>query len=212
LEKDEILEFVKNLKIKDHVILFYANPKDKHDVLFTYLQAGLEKGEAVAYVASQESPEQIEQAMQEFGIDVEQYEKSDALRIIDYRDWYIIDGIFDMKKTIMLWKNLFDESIVKGFKGLRVAGEMACFFENSMVKELIEYESALHKTLEISMIGMCAYDSDLVAAQEDGIELLLNLLDMHPKVICDNSYSLSFHFSPKSTKQSEPFIAWEKFS
>jgi len=211
LEKDKILEFVKNLKIKDHVILFYANPKEKHDVLFTYLKAGLEKGEAVAYVASQESPEQIEQAMRDFGIDVKQYEKNGALRIIDYRDWYIIDRKFNVKKTIELWKNLFDESIAKGFKGLRVTGEMACFFENGMVKELIEYENVLHKTLEIPMIGICAYDSNLIASQEDGIELLLNLLNMHSKFICDNSYSLSLHFSPKSTKQLEPFIAWEKF-
>lgn len=210
MEKDEILEFVKNLKVKDHVIFFYANPKDKHDILFTYLKAGLEDCEAVAYVASQESPEQIKRAMRDFGIDVEQYKRNDALRIINYKEFYIIDGKFDIKKTIILWEKLFNESMLKGFKGFRVAGEMACFFENGMVKELIEYERALHKNFEIEMIGICAYDSNLITAQKDGVELLLNLLNTHSKVVCDNSYSLSFHFSPYSTRQIERFIAWER--
>jgi len=196
LEKNEILEFVKNMKITDHVILFYTNPEDKHDVLFTYLKAGIDKGEAVAYVASQESPEQIKQAMQEFGINVEQYEKIGALRVIDYIDFYIIDGEFNMKKTIRLWKKLLDETAAKGFKGLRVTGETACFFENGMVKKLIEYERAFHKSLEIPMMAICAYDSNLLLAEERGVELLLDLLNAHSEFIYDtNSYGTSLHFS-----------------
>jgi len=35
LEKSEILEFVKRMKAKEHVIMFYSKPKDKHQVLFT---------------------------------------------------------------------------------------------------------------------------------------------------------------------------------
>lgn len=178
MEKDEIIAYVKNMKATDHVILFYTNPREKYDILFTYLKAGLERGEAAAYVAGQEHPEQIKQAMREFNIDVEQYEKNGALRVIDYTDWYIIDGKFDMPKTIGLWKKLLDESTAKGFKGLRVTGEMACFFENKMVKELVEYERALHRSLEIPLTAICAYDQEVVA-KEGGVELLLDLLNAH---------------------------------
>lgn len=178
MQKNEIVEFVKNMKATDHVILLYTNPKEKHDVLFTYLKAGLERGEAAAYVAGQEHPEQIKQAMREFGIDVGRYEKNGALRVIDYRDWYIIDGKFDVSKTLGLWKKILDESTAKGFKGLRVTGEMVCFFENKMVKELVEYERALHKTLEIPLTAICAYDQEVVA-KEGGVELLLDLLNAH---------------------------------
>jgi len=45
MEKSEILEFVNQMEAKDHVIMFYSKPEDKHQVLFTYLKAGLEQGE-----------------------------------------------------------------------------------------------------------------------------------------------------------------------
>ncbi len=32
------------------------------------------------------------------------------------------------------------------------------------------------------MIGICAYDSNLIVTQEDGVELLLSLLNIHSKV------------------------------
>ena len=182
MERSEILEFVKNLKATDHVILFYINPRAKHDILFTYLKAGLEGGEAAAYVAGEETPEQIKRAMREFGIDVERYEKNGALRVIDYRDWYIIDGRFDVLKTIGLWKELLDESTARGFKGLRVIGEMACFFENKMVKELVEYERALRKTLEIPLTTICAYNLDVVV-KEGGSKLFIKLLSAHSTAI-----------------------------
>ena len=120
MKKNEILEFVKHMKAKDHVITFYSKPEDKHSVLFTYLKAGLDAGEAAAYIASEEPPSQIRQAMRRFGIDVDRFEKSSALHVIDYKKWYIIDGKFSVPKTMELWKKLYDESMAKGFKGLRV--------------------------------------------------------------------------------------------
>jgi hypothetical protein len=63
LGKAEILDFVKTMQVKDHAILFYSDRKDKRDVLFTYLKAGLDTGEAAVYVASEESPDKIRQAM-----------------------------------------------------------------------------------------------------------------------------------------------------
>jgi len=137
LERNKILEFVKRLEATDHAIMIYRTPKDRYDVLFTYLKAGLDNGEAVASVTSQESPENIKQVMHDFGIDVERYERNGALRVIDYRDWYIIDGKFDASKTVELWRKLFSESKVKGVKGLRVTGETACFFEHDLVDELV---------------------------------------------------------------------------
>jgi len=182
LEKSEILEFVKQMKAADHVIMFYSKLEDKHQVLFTYLKAGLDQGEAAAYIASEEPPNQIKQAMKRFGIYVESFEKSGALHMIDYKDWYIIGGKFDIAKTIKLWKKLYDEAVAKGFKGLRVTGETACFFNQGMVRELVEYEKALRRVLEFPMTAICAYDTNLVAKVDEG-ELYLNLIKAHSTVI-----------------------------
>lgn len=183
MEKREIIEFVKNMQPKDHVVLLYEEIRDKHDVLFTYLKTGLEKGEAAAYVASQETPEQIRQAMREFGIDVEQYENKGALKVIDYRDWYLIDGKFSYDRTLDLWRELLDESKSKGFKGLRVTGETACFFRDDIVKELMEYEHALHRVLDIPLTAICAYDSKTLVSKEEWFNVLIELLNTHSTTI-----------------------------
>jgi len=186
MEKSEILDFVKEMKAKDHVLLTYSNQEDKRSVLFTYLKAGLDKGEGAAYVTGQEATEEIRKAMQGFGIDVKRCTKSGALNVIDYKRWYIIGGGFDPEKTLDLWKSLLEECKKRGFKGLRVTGEMACFFDKEMVEELMEYERSLHRTLEIPMTSICAYDAavfTMQAARLNAIDVFLNLLQAHSTAI-----------------------------
>ncbi|MGB9660275.1 MAG: hypothetical protein ACPLY9_07180 [Nitrososphaerales archaeon] len=47
----------------------------------------------------------------------------------------MVDGIIEIKVRKREKRDVLDEAIAKGFKGLRVTGEMACFFENGMLKE-----------------------------------------------------------------------------
>ena len=75
MEKNEILDFVQQMKARKHAIMFYSKPKDKRQVLFTYLKAGLDHGEVAAYIASEESPDRIKQAVRRFGMDVDGFEK-----------------------------------------------------------------------------------------------------------------------------------------
>lgn len=53
------------------MILFYTNPEDKRQVLFSYLKAGLDGGGAAAYLAGQEEPDQVREAMKRFDIEVD---------------------------------------------------------------------------------------------------------------------------------------------
>jgi hypothetical protein len=184
--RDEIIDFVRRMKSQDHVIFFYTGREDKYYVLFTYLKAGLDKGEAVAYVVSQETPEQLKRAMEEYGIDVRGYEASGALRVIDYKGWYIISGGFDPEKTMDSWKKLADESKKRGFRGLRVTGEMSCFFDYELVEELMGYEKSLHRSLSMPMMAICAYDQALFsrqAARTDSVDVLLSLMSAHSTAI-----------------------------
>ncbi len=184
--KDEILDFVRKMKPRDHVILFYTNNRDKHLVLLTYLKAGLDAGEAAVYIAGDESSSQIREAMRDFGIRVEHLEKTGALRVVDYRNWYIIGGEFNIGKTISLWKKALDEALARGFKGLRVTGEMACFFKNNMINELVLYERTLHRELEIPLAAICAYDDDVVLKgieEERYMRLYLDLITAHSTIL-----------------------------
>ena len=81
-----------------------------------------------------------------------------------------------------LWKNLHDEVTAKGFKGLRVTGETSSFFKQKKVKELVEYERSLHRTVELPMKVVCAYDKEVVAKENSG-ELYIDLIKAHGTVL-----------------------------
>lgn len=184
--KLEILNFVRTMHKKDHVILFYANRLDKREILFTYLKAGLDAGEAAIYVTSDESVHEIRRAMEDFGVNVDQYERTRALRIADYSEWYIIEGEFDIAKIFSLWEGSLREALARGFKGLRVAGDTSWFFRHHMLNELVVYERALHRELQVPMEAICAYDDSVVLR---GIEenlylkLYLDLITAHGTIL-----------------------------
>jgi len=158
LSKEEILEFVREMEPTDHVVFFYERPEDKYDSLFTYLVSGIEKGYAGIYVASEEKPEIVKLRMKEYGVDVERLVKDRALQVLSYENWYTREGEVDPTYTINLWKNKLEEAKALGFKSLRATGEMSCFISYNLVNKLLEYESMLHRRLELAMMGLCAYN------------------------------------------------------
>lgn len=121
--------------------------------------------------------------MKRFGIEVEKYEKTGALLILGYNDYYIIEGKFDLQTTMGLINKMYNEALSKGFKGWRGAGEMACFFEQNLIKELIEYERALHRVLDTPIIAVCAYNANMVIKASNPISLYNELLKAHGKVL-----------------------------
>jgi hypothetical protein len=91
-------------------------------------------------------------------------------------------GKFDIGNTISLWKKSFDQAMARGFKGLRVAGEMGFFFKHGMINELVVYERSLHRELETPLEAICAYDDTLVvkgAEEQHYLRLYLDLIVAH---------------------------------
>ena len=180
---EKVIRFMEQLRPTNHLIFVYDSPEAKYNVLFNYLKAGLDMGEAGVYVASDENPSQIRAAMQQFGIPVEEHEKTGALHILGHEDIYIIDGKFSTTTTINTWNKLYKEALKKGFKGLRVTGEVACFFKHNLIRELIEYEKTLHKVLDIPMIAICAYNASQINKSKDPANLYGELARAHGTVL-----------------------------
>lgn len=149
------------MKPKDHVLLFYDTLETKHDVLFNFLSAGLSNGKGAVYVCSEESPEEIRNAMQLFGIDVRKNEEEGNLIIRNYDECYIENGEADYLRILANWKEMYEGFRKRGL-GQRATGEMGCFFEHNKVRELLRYEYAAHRFLDISRDGICAYNVNTI--------------------------------------------------
>jgi hypothetical protein len=175
------LDYVRNLKAGNHGIFFYRNPHEKHEVLFNFLKAGLEKEKGAIYVASQETSKQIRSHMEDFGLNVKALEKDGALRIVDYYDWYIIDGKVNASHATESALRVFDEAAEIGLKGLCGCGEVACFFEHKKEKELVEYELTLGRKFDLPITGLCAYDVNHAKSLVE--KLFFSLIKAHGVVV-----------------------------
>jgi len=177
----EIAHALKVMQPGAHSVLIYDSKENKRDVLFSHLRSGLADSKLV-YVCSQERPEQIRRAMQDSGIDAEGLERRDRLTISNYDQVYIKNGTVDTPGIIDGFARLAWASTHQGFRSMRAAGEMSCFFTHGKVVELIEYENALGKSFHFPGMGLCAYD--VIEMQSSGcLDILMPLLRAHGLVI-----------------------------
>jgi hypothetical protein len=177
LVREEAIRFVESMKPTDHVIFFYDTVESKCRILFNFLDNGLANRKGAAYVCSEENPEQIRNRMESFGIDIKETEKEGKLIIRNYDGWYIENGEVEYVKILAGWRDIYNEFRKRGF-GLRGVGEMACFFKHNKVRELLRYEYALHRVLDIPMEAICAYDVNTIV--ETGYsEIMMPLVRAH---------------------------------
>jgi hypothetical protein len=181
MQEDDLIGFIKKMRPTEHVMLLYKG-QDKYRVLCPYLKAGLDDGEAVAYVTCEPDLKNLRLTLQMSNVDVKRCEKEGALKIIDYRDWYMRNGEFNRERMVGLWRRLLDDSIDNGFKGLRVTGDMSFFFHNGMVDKLVNYETSLHRRLRIPLTAICAYDYD-VFVKDNSAETAVALMRAHSHII-----------------------------
>jgi len=180
---EKLKRILKNLRPRDHVILFYESREAKRNTLFSYIERGLRDGNVGVYICSEETPDQIRKAMIEFGIDVNNYEETGALRVLPYTEMYIRDGVFDLDFVMDTWTRWYNDAIAKGFSGMRATGEMSCFIEHDLVDDLIDYEHALHTVLDIPMTAICAYNADTLTNVDNPVDVYSELVKAHGKVL-----------------------------
>ncbi len=180
---EKVISYMEQLRPSNHLIFLYDSPEAKHKVLFNFIKTGLERNEAGVYVSSDESTGAIRKAMKQYGIDVETCEETGGLRVLGYEDVYIIDGKFGAATTLNLWNRFCKESMERGFEGLRITGETGCFFAHNLIKELVEYEKALHSVLDIPVITICAYNAANLNKAQDPVNLYSELARAHGTVL-----------------------------
>jgi hypothetical protein len=101
---------------------------------------------------------------------------------MSYKDWYLIDGEFNVERTIALWAKLLSDALAEGFKGLRVAGDATWFLKSDMKTEFLDYEKSLHRVLDVPFIAMCAYSLP-VLMELNQVQFVVDLIKAHSNVI-----------------------------
>ncbi|MHB1907713.1 MAG: MEDS domain-containing protein [Nitrososphaerales archaeon] len=177
----EVSEFLAEFRTRTHAVVFYNSQETKQDVLYNHLKFGA-RDQGLAYVCSDESPLQIREEMKRFGIDVEGLGMRNRLKIENYDKIYIVDGQVNVQSIMNAFSDLSKKYSTMGLEGMRAGAEMSCFFHEHKVKELIDYENALHRTLSFPAEGICGYNvADLYTSRN--LQTIMPIVRAHDPVI-----------------------------
>jgi hypothetical protein len=67
--------FTKNARLGEHNLCFYSSTKQKHNMLFSNLKAGLDQGCSGFFGASEDNIEPVQLEMKKFGLKTNDHKK-----------------------------------------------------------------------------------------------------------------------------------------
>lgn len=177
----EVIEYLKQVKPTDHLIMFYDSQESKRNIVYDFLSEGLRQGKGVIYIYTEETPEEIAYGLNSKGIDFEPNYKAGHILTPQYDEFYFEKGVPEAIRIIKKIQETYAYFKDKGL-GMRGVGEMSCFFKEERVKELLRYEYALHKVLDFSIEAFCVFNIKTIV-DTGYTEVIMPLVRAHGKAI-----------------------------
>jgi len=173
---------IAGLELGEHAIFFYQNVDEKHNMLFAFIQRGIEEGLQGIYLCGRQGTKGIRFAMKDFSIDVLGSEKARLLKIIDASEWFTKDGVFKTSSVMEQQYRLLCESAAQsGIRGLRVVVEVDNLIYGRFTSDLLAYESTIGHKIELPLTMICAYPALYGSSGEEA--LLSEIKKSHDIVI-----------------------------
>src|SRR5882724_1525287 len=161
------VEVVGDLPWGSHFCLFYETTADLLETLVSYCKAGLESQEFCLWVVAEPLMEEdarhaLMRAVPEFS----RYLLEHSIEIVSARDWYLLDGAFNLKRVIDGWNETLARASARGYTGVRVTGDTA-WLEKKYWKDFCEYEESLNEAIAGQHLAvLCTYPLAPCGAQE----------------------------------------------
>ncbi len=155
------IEVIGSVPWGTHFCQFYQTSQDLVDILVPYFRAGLEANEYCMWVTSPPlDKEQTLNALSQSAPDLLRYIVTGQLEILDYREWYVRDGVFNADTVLQGWTDRLAAARQKGFEGLRLTGN-TFWLEASHWEDFTNYEEKINAVIgEQRMIALCTYSLD----------------------------------------------------
>ncbi len=156
--KDEDFDLRYNIAAGKHFYQFYKSLDDYLQVITSFLQAGLEKGQAGVWVASENKNLHELKAYALAQIpNAESYFDSGRLQICSGEEWYLKHGRFDEDQAIQNTIQCVEALQQKGFSIVRGCGDAAAIPREDWQRVQM-YEKKIGCWIkENAVIGLCAY-------------------------------------------------------
>lgn len=190
------------LRPGDHLCLIYETPEEQFAAAIPFVRDGLAQEQQCLYVADERTVDEVRAALGAAGVDVDAEERWGALRIATKRQTYLKDGIFDPEAMINLLRAATLEAVGRGYKALRVTGEMTWALGPELgTGRLIEYETLLNGFFPGSRaLAICQYNRRRFSAA-----IIHGVLRTHPIAILGGQVCRNPYFeSPDPALEAKP--------
>jgi PAS domain S-box-containing protein len=185
-----LLAALEALAPHDHLCSIYESPEEHFAVAVPFIRIGLDRGEKCIYVADDGTEDQVRDAMQAEGIDVDLAIATNTLVLCGREGLYLKNGSFDPDWMHSFWTHTTAEALTQGFAALRATGETGWLLGGVPgIDRWLEYESRMNHILaRHNCTALCQYNRRLFPP-----ELILDVIRTHPTVIyrgvvCRNMY------------------------
>jgi len=156
--RDSGIKVIGRVPWGSHFCMFYDDEQDLVDLLVPYFKAGLEQNEFCMWITSE--PLQAEHARAALATaipNLDEYLKRGQIEILDYRDWYVLEGRFDSERVLQGWVDKLAAAQARGFAGLRLSGN-TFWLEPTNWRDFTDYEAAVDAVIgQYQMLAMCTY-------------------------------------------------------
>jgi hypothetical protein len=129
-----------NISEGEVAVATYTSAADKMKIFSAYIREGIERGDRVQYIYSDENSETVRAKLKEYGVDVEKHERNGALFMESLTKYYLPDGHFDIDRAVEKGLDLRAEAKRKGYKRAREIFDVGDFsFINGQWQKYLEY-------------------------------------------------------------------------
>ncbi len=156
-----------------HVAVEYSSDAEWAEHLVAVVRAGLDGGEQVRYFADATDPGLVTCTLTKRGIDAASAVGHGQLVVATADETYLAGSRFDPAEMIGLWQEAVEAAAARGYRGLRVIGEMSWGTRPiAGAERLLEYELRIHHEVlaRLPLTAWCFYDQRLLP--HDDLEAL----------------------------------------
>jgi DNA-binding CsgD family transcriptional regulator len=164
-----------------HICALYSGPAERDSLLVPFLREGLREGDRCLCVIDDAEPELVRDQVEEKQ-NAHRNQRSDQLDVDRASDVYLHSGRFSVEQMISFLAGSLSRAADSDSPLLRAAGEMSWVLpQPEGTHDFFVYEAAINKIIKNKpAVFMCMYD-----LQRFGVQMLLDVLKTHPKVLLD---------------------------
>jgi AcrR family transcriptional regulator len=174
----------------DHVCAFYHGPRERDEILISYLEAGLNSGDKCICIVDSIEPEEVRAKMHS---DLNARVAAPQLELLSSSQAdYLRDGGFQTDVMLDFWEKTVSAAICNDrFRFVRIVGEMSWALRDVPgVEELVTYEAQVNRfAIRHPQVLLCLYDLDQFSG-----DIILGILKTHPKVLAGGTVVANPHY------------------